>query len=125
MSTASLPSYPSPPELFRTPSYQAEPRAEERRIAHALFYQRRGRTVDFIKQSKSGGVSLRLTDQAEGTETPTYGSGTPVEVCYFVRSIGLLDLIFRAISRVLLNSRRLMVSRLWRSRWVHLQPASL
>ncbi|KAI0027740.1 hypothetical protein K488DRAFT_60566 [Vararia minispora EC-137] len=81
MSTASLPTYTAPPDLTRTPSYAPEPRAEERRLAHAIVYQYNGRrrSADFIKQSKTGGMSLRLSDQIEGTNIPTYGMRSPIE----------------------------------------------
>jgi hypothetical protein len=70
MSTAGLPNY-AHLDISRTPSYTAEPRGQERRVAHALGRARP--SSDFVKQSRSGGVSLRLTEQVDGIITPVYG----------------------------------------------------
>lgn len=84
MSTVSLakpPSYDSPPQFHRTPSYAREPRAEERRLAQGFVRnQRNERAADFVKQSKTASIVLRLSDQAEGVEIPTYGLRAPIEV---------------------------------------------
>ncbi|OCH92618.1 hypothetical protein OBBRIDRAFT_865684 [Obba rivulosa] len=76
MSTTSLPSYVSP-SLTRIPSYSAEPHAFEQRLALSGLRQRP--TGDFVKQSKSGGVRLRLTEQEDNVSLPVYGNGAAVE----------------------------------------------
>ena len=85
MSTASLarpPSYEAPPQIHRTPSYAREPRAEERRLAQGLLLNRRAdRAADFVKQNKTASIVLRLSDQVEGVDVPTYGLRSPIEVC--------------------------------------------
>ncbi|KAI0315891.1 hypothetical protein OF83DRAFT_1129826 [Amylostereum chailletii] len=79
MSTASLPRYTAPPDFNRTPTYTAEPQAQERRLAHTLVYQRQRPTAEFVKQDKKGIVSLRLLDQIDGAAIPVYGVRGPVE----------------------------------------------
>ncbi|THH20590.1 hypothetical protein EW146_g783 [Bondarzewia mesenterica] len=79
MSTASLPSY-APPEFTRSPSYTEEPQGHERRLAHATRPTYPSRPLsDFVKQSKSGGLSLRLSEQADGVRAPVYGVRSPIE----------------------------------------------
>jgi hypothetical protein len=72
MSTASLPSY-AEPILNRTPSYSAEPHFYEQRIALADRLRPRP-SGDFIKESKGGGIRLRLTAQEDNVELPVYGA---------------------------------------------------
>lgn len=76
MSTTSLPSY-SAPLLGRTPTYTAEPQAFEQRLALSVLQPRP--SGEFTKQSKGGGVSLRLFAQENGTALPTYGHGASVD----------------------------------------------
>ncbi|KAI0917450.1 hypothetical protein AcW1_007354 [Taiwanofungus camphoratus] len=76
MSTTSLPSY-VPPPFSRTPTYTAEPQAYEQRLALNLLRQRP--SGDFVKQSKTGGVSLRLIEQEDHVNLPVYGCGDSVE----------------------------------------------
>ncbi|KAF9483515.1 hypothetical protein BDN70DRAFT_799620 [Pholiota conissans] len=78
MSTVSLPSYidPSSP-LNRTPSYSLEPHDYERRIALADRLRPRP-SGNFVKESKGGGVRLRLTAQEDNVELPVYGLGDHV-----------------------------------------------
>jgi hypothetical protein len=45
----------------------------------ALFRHRSRQSGDFVKQSRSGGVSLRLVDQGDDTPLPVYGHGSSVE----------------------------------------------
>ena len=79
MSTASLPSY-TPPDFSRIPSYTAEPQGHERRLAQAPRPPYRPRAaVDFVKHSKSGGLSLRLSEQIDGAVVPVYGARSPIE----------------------------------------------
>lgn len=75
MSTTSLPSYAAP-DLSRIPSYTAEPQAYEQRLALNILRARP--SGEFTKQSKGGGISLRLFDQEEKAAVPTYGHGTPI-----------------------------------------------
>ena len=79
VSLARPPSYDSAPQFHRTPSYAREPRAEERRLAQGLL-RRNERSVDFVKQNKTASIVLRLSDQVEGVDTPTYGLRAPIEV---------------------------------------------
>ena len=72
MSPASLPSY-AEPILNRTPSYSAEPHFYEQRIALADRLRPRP-SGDFIKESKGGGIRLRLTAQEDNVELPVYGA---------------------------------------------------
>ncbi|KAI5123381.1 hypothetical protein M0805_006089 [Coniferiporia weirii] len=65
MSTASL------------PSYHYEPRDAEQLLAQRLLPQRP--QGNFVKNSRSGGVSLRLTGQHDDVDLPEYGRGGIVE----------------------------------------------
>ncbi|PPQ92855.1 hypothetical protein CVT25_004343 [Psilocybe cyanescens] len=77
MSTASLPSYIAP-SLHNTPSYSAEPHQYEQRLAFADRARPRP-SGDFVKESKGGGVRLRLTAQDDNATLPIYGSSDAVE----------------------------------------------
>ncbi|KAJ7639086.1 hypothetical protein FB45DRAFT_1001079 [Roridomyces roridus] len=84
MSTAALPNFPYSdlpplqPSFSRTPSYTAEPRTHEQRIAlNARLLPRP--TGTFVKSSKNGDVTLRLTAQKDNIELPVYGCGSLVE----------------------------------------------
>ncbi|VDB95747.1 unnamed protein product [Peniophora sp. CBMAI 1063] len=83
MSTVNLlarpPSYDSPPQIHRTPSYAREPRAEERRLAQGYINQRTERAAEFVKQNKTASIVLRLGDQVEGVEIPSYGMRAPID----------------------------------------------
>lgn len=73
MSTANLPHYSDLANLLnRTPSYSVEPQDSERRIALA-DRQRARPSGNFVKESKGGGVRLRLTSQEENIDLPVYG----------------------------------------------------
>ncbi|KAF9806952.1 hypothetical protein IEO21_08442 [Rhodonia placenta] len=76
MSTSSLPGY-RPPSVNPTPTYSAEPQAYEQRLALNRLRQRP--STDFVKQSRSGGVSLRLVEQDDNITLPVYGCGDSVE----------------------------------------------
>ena len=76
MSTTSLPSYTAP-LLGRTPSYTAEPQAFEQRLALNVLRPRP--SGEFTKQSKGGGLSLRLFAQEDGATLPTYGHGASID----------------------------------------------
>ena len=79
MSTTSLPSYVRS-SLSRIPSYSAEPQAYEQRLAWTMRVpaSRPGPSAEFVKQSKSGGISLRLKDQEQNAPLPVYGCGALV-----------------------------------------------
>ncbi|KAF8967179.1 hypothetical protein BDZ97DRAFT_1656721 [Flammula alnicola] len=78
MSTVSLPSYVGhAPSLNRTPSYSAEPHDYEQRIALADHLRPRP-SGDFIKESKGGGIRLRLTAQEDNVTLPVYGTADHV-----------------------------------------------
>ncbi|CAA7262955.1 unnamed protein product [Cyclocybe aegerita] len=77
MSTASLPSYVAP-SVNRIPSYSAEPHNHEQRIALADRLRPRP-SGTFIKESKGGGVRLRLNAQEDNAPLPIYGAGSQVE----------------------------------------------
>lgn len=76
MSATSLPSYIAP-SFVRSPSYTAEPQEHEQRLA--LSRLRRRPSSDFVKHSRGGGISLRLTEQPDGAALPVYGRGDAVE----------------------------------------------
>ena len=80
MSTTSLPSY-APPGLgssyTRIPSYTAEPRAFEQRLALNRGHPRP--SGEFTKHSRSGGVSLRFPGQDRNATLPVYGNAGVVE----------------------------------------------
>ncbi|KDR82877.1 hypothetical protein GALMADRAFT_238510 [Galerina marginata CBS 339.88] len=77
MSTVSLPSYIAP-SLNQIPSYSAEPHSYEQRLA--LGDRLRARpSGNFIKQSKGGGIRLRLSAQENNVALPIYGSTDVVE----------------------------------------------
>jgi len=76
MSTTSLPSYIGPTHN-NTPSYSAEPGQNEQRLA---LTERPGHpTADFVKQTKNGDVTLRLTGQQDDIDRPVYGTGANIE----------------------------------------------
>ncbi|KAF8903178.1 hypothetical protein CPB84DRAFT_1814790 [Gymnopilus junonius] len=68
MSTVSLPSYVAP-SLNRIPSYSAEPGDFEHRIALGDRFRIRPTGI-FVKESKGGGVKLRLSSQEENIALP-------------------------------------------------------
>ncbi len=76
MSTTSLPGYLFP-TYTRTPAYTAEPQGYEQRLALNRVQARP--SGDFVKSSKSGGISLRLTSQDRNAELPIYGCSSSVE----------------------------------------------
>ncbi|KAJ6588787.1 hypothetical protein B0H19DRAFT_1101148 [Mycena capillaripes] len=81
MHTTRPPSYVGPFESFsRTPSYSAEPRLHEQRLAlnpNPRFNPQP--TGNFLKSSKDGEIKLRLTAQEDNLDLPVYGSGGVVE----------------------------------------------
>ena len=78
MSTVDLPSYSGcPSHSDRTPPYSAEPQRDELRIAVADRH-RSLPSGNFIKESKGGGVILRLNAQEDNVELPVYGLGGQV-----------------------------------------------
>ncbi|PCH40301.1 hypothetical protein WOLCODRAFT_67744 [Wolfiporia cocos MD-104 SS10] len=72
MSTTNLPGYTS-----RTPAYTSEPQPDERRLALNRLWPRP--SSEFVKQSKTGAVSLRLIEQEDNVSLPVYGCGDTVE----------------------------------------------
>ncbi|CAL1712360.1 unnamed protein product [Somion occarium] len=76
MSTSSLPSYRAL-DHSRIPTYSAEPSAYERRLA--VNRSRLRPSGEFVKQSKGGGVSIRLTAQENNVSLPVYGCGSSIE----------------------------------------------
>ena len=66
MSTASL------------PSYHYEPQDTEQRLAHHLHAARRPPGT-FVKNSRNGGVSLRLIGQLDDATLPEYGRNAFVD----------------------------------------------
>ncbi|KAI0064110.1 hypothetical protein BV25DRAFT_1914760 [Artomyces pyxidatus] len=75
MSTASLSLY-SGLYFSRIPSYSAELHPDEHRLVGPALQRP---SADFVKHSKSGGLSLRLGAQVEGAATPMFAARTPVE----------------------------------------------
>ncbi|KAI0054655.1 hypothetical protein BV25DRAFT_1922490 [Artomyces pyxidatus] len=74
MSTLSLPSYT--PDHNHSPAYSTESQQYERRL---LVPPRQRPSSEFVKQSRSSGLSLRLAAQVDGVTTPVYASREPVE----------------------------------------------
>ncbi|KAI0064109.1 hypothetical protein BV25DRAFT_1869547 [Artomyces pyxidatus] len=74
MSTLSLPSYT--PDHNHSPAYSAEPQQYERRL---LVPPRQRPSSEFVKQSRSGELSLRLAAQVDGVTTPMYALRELVE----------------------------------------------
>ncbi|KAH9480633.1 hypothetical protein JR316_0007233 [Psilocybe cubensis] len=77
MSTVSLPSYIAP-SVHRAPSYSAEPNQYEQRLAFVDRLRARP-SSDFVKESKGGGVRLRLSAQDDNASLPVYGLSDVVE----------------------------------------------
>ncbi|KZT64274.1 hypothetical protein DAEQUDRAFT_43057 [Daedalea quercina L-15889] len=79
MSASGLPAY-RPTSVLRSPAspvYTAEPQAYEQRLALNRIRERP--STEFVKQSKTGGVSLRLSEQEDKATLPVYGCGDSVE----------------------------------------------
>jgi len=72
MSTASLPTY-SRPVSDRAPSYTTEPQFAMINAQGCLP------SGVFLKESKAGGVVIRLGYQEENVDLPVYGLGSRVE----------------------------------------------
>ncbi|EPQ51092.1 hypothetical protein GLOTRDRAFT_118131 [Gloeophyllum trabeum ATCC 11539] len=85
MSTASLPSYTPVPEHLHTPVYSELPQPDEYRLAvtnpprSRSHSRQRPAAGGFVKQSKIGGVSLRLAQQDGDASMPEYGCGSSVD----------------------------------------------
>ena len=82
MATPRLPSYASYGderlEVLRTPSYSAEPGLHKQRLAlNARSLPQP--TGNFVKESKHGGITLRLLGQEDNVDLPVYSSGAVVE----------------------------------------------
>lgn len=77
MSTTSLPAYVATSDN-RAPTYSYEPAAHEQRLALAEHARVRP-SGSFVKQSKSGHISLRLTGQEEDVTVPVYVSNSIIE----------------------------------------------
>lgn len=82
MSTATnviLPGYPTPSSHIHSPTYTAAPQAHEYRIAYNARLNPNRSPLEFVKQTKNGGVSLRLSGQDDQVTLPVYGYGASVE----------------------------------------------
>lgn len=82
MSTATnviLPGYPTPSSHIHSPTYTAAPQAHEYRIAYNARLNPNRSPLEFVKQAKNGGVSLRLSGQDDQVTLPVYGYGASVE----------------------------------------------
>ena len=79
MYTASLPEYAAPPSQLFSPSYTAIPRTHEYRLAHNPHLRPDRPPRSFVKQTKSGNVSLRLVGQDDRVSLPTYGLAASVQ----------------------------------------------
>ena len=77
MSTSSLPAYTARQGL-QSHSYSAEPRYHEQRLALSRRIPAARPSGEFVKESKSRGIRLRLFAQREGVELPIYASGTSI-----------------------------------------------
>nr|GAT53036.1 predicted protein [Mycena chlorophos] len=76
MSTTSPPQYPLEPTYSRTPSYQAEPRSHEQRLALNIRHRPR-HSGDWTK--KKHDATLRLSAQEDKIDLPVYGTAGVVE----------------------------------------------
>lgn len=79
MSAASLPGYPALPAQLHSPTYTAAPQAHEYRLALNARLRPNRPPREFVKQTKNGGVSLRLVGQDEQATLPVYGFGASVQ----------------------------------------------
>ncbi|KAH7885431.1 hypothetical protein F5I97DRAFT_2033493 [Phlebopus sp. FC_14] len=76
MSAVSLPSYPA---QLHSPSYTAAPQAHEYRLALNARLRANRPPGEFVKQTKNGGLSLRLLGQDDSASLPVYGLGGSVQ----------------------------------------------
>src|SRR6267154_5064910 len=80
MSAATLPGYPTtPPSQVHSPAYTVAPQAHEYRLAHNARLRPNRSLREFVRQTKNGGVSLRLAGQDDRATHPVYGYGASVE----------------------------------------------
>ncbi|KAG1742306.1 uncharacterized protein EDB91DRAFT_1279244 [Suillus paluster] len=77
--TVTLPGYPTPSSQAHSPTYTAAPQAHEYRLAHDARLSPNRSPREFVKQTRNGGVSLRLAGQDDQTALPVYGYGASVE----------------------------------------------
>jgi hypothetical protein len=77
MSTTSLPGYPTPSSLVRSPTYTAAPQAHEYRLAARLRPNRS--PGEFVKQTRNGAIVLRLVGQDDHASIPVYGYSASVQ----------------------------------------------
>ncbi|KAF7360432.1 hypothetical protein MVEN_00773400 [Mycena venus] len=78
MYTTRPPSYTAPYDSFsRTPSYSAEPRPHEQRLALNARVASQP-AANFLKSSKNGDIKLRLVQEDDNLDLPVYGSGAVV-----------------------------------------------
>ncbi|KAG8214538.1 hypothetical protein J3R82DRAFT_9599 [Butyriboletus roseoflavus] len=79
MPAASLPEYDAPPPHLLSPSYTSIPRTHESRLALNPRLRPNRPPRSFVKQTKSGNVSLRLVGQDVRVVLPVYGLGACVQ----------------------------------------------
>ncbi|KAF8555747.1 hypothetical protein OG21DRAFT_1483672 [Imleria badia] len=79
MRDASLPEYAAPPSQLLSPTYTAIPRTHEYRLALNPRLRPNQPLCSFVKQTKSGYLSLRLVDQDDQVALPVYGLGASVQ----------------------------------------------
>lgn len=79
MPDASLPEYTAPPLQLLSPTCTALPRIHEYRLVFNPRLRPNRSPRSFIKQMKSGNVSLRLVDQDDRVAFPVYGLGASVQ----------------------------------------------
>ncbi|KAF8133724.1 hypothetical protein EV363DRAFT_1566582 [Boletus edulis] len=79
MPDARLPEYAPPPSQLLSPTYTATPRAHEYRLALNPRLRPNRPLRSFVKQTKSGNVSLRLIDQDDQVALPVYCLGASVQ----------------------------------------------
>lgn len=79
MSTAILPGYPTPSSQVHSPTYTATPQAHEHRLAYNTRLNPNRSPREYVKQTRNGGVSLRLAGQDDQLTFPVYGYGAAVE----------------------------------------------
>src|SRR5712671_878432 len=84
----SLPSYSFATDPIQTPSYSAQPHLHETRLAEGHLpspysvtpsMAPRRPAAEFVKDSRRGGLRLRLSGQASNVTVPVFGIREPVE----------------------------------------------
>lgn len=101
MSAPSLPSYADTHYIrhaHESPAYTVEPQIHEQRLAHNRRSRAR-RSIEIVKQTKYGAVSLRLSNQEGNNSLPEYGNAANIEgdvVIHKGEGINVIDVRVRS-----------------------------